>query len=414
MRGGLQGFRIFLLCLALGVAAIAAVGTLRSAIQTGLEDQGAILLGGDALMEFTYRFADETELAYMDRIATRRSEVVDFRSMAVIEGDSALTQIKAVDANYPLYGEVTLDPAVPLDDALATKDGLPGAVLDPVLISRLSLNIGDTFTLGTQVFRLTAAVIREPDSNTTFSLGPRTIIRTEALAQSGLLAPGSLYETEYRLALPPGTNLEALKTEAETTLRDKGMSWSDSRRAAPGIENFVDRIGSFLVLVGLAGLAVGGVGISAAVRAYLEGKIPTIATLKTIGAEGGLIFRIYLAQILALAALGILAGLILGAGIPMLAAPIIEAQLPFPANIALAPMALIEAAFYGLVTALLFTLWPLARTEKVRAAALYRGGEGQRGRPRGIYIAALIGLAILLIGGAVLLSGIPELALGAA
>ncbi len=414
LRGGLKGFRIFLLCLALGVAAIAAVGTLRAAIQSGLEDQGAVLLGGDAQMEFTYRFADAEELAYMDRIATRRSEIVDFRSMAVVDGDSALTQIKAVDAAYPLYGTVTLDPAIPLAEALATTDGLPGAALDPVLISRLSLEIGDTFTLGTQSFRLTAAILREPDSTGGFTLGPRTLIRTEALAQSGLLAPGSLYETEYRLALPPGTDLAALEATTEDTFRDKGMSWSDSRRAAPGIENFVDRIGSFLVLVGLAGLAVGGVGISAAVRAYLEGKIPTIATLKTIGAEGSLIFRIYLTQILALAVVGTLAGLILGAGIPLLLAPMIEAQLPFPADIAVSPMPLVEAAFYGLVTALLFTLWPLARTENVRAAALYRGGEGQRGRPRGIYIAALVGLGILLIGGAVLLSGIPELALGAA
>jgi putative ABC transport system permease protein len=414
LRGGLQGFRIFLLCLALGVAAIAAVGTLRTAIQSGLEDQGAILLGGDAQMEFTYRYADDTERAYMDRIATRRSEVVDFRSMAVITDDSALTQIKAVDANYPLYGAVTLDPVIPLADALATTDGLPGAVLDPVLISRLSLAIGDTFTLGTQQFRLTAALIREPDSTGGFTLGPRTIVRTEDLARSGLLAPGSLFETKYRLALPAASDLEALKTEAETTFRDKGMTWADSRRAAPGIENFVDRIGSFLVLVGLSGLAVGGVGISAAVRAYLEGKIATIATLKTIGAEGRLIFRIYLVQIIALSVIGIVAGLILGAGLPMLLAPVIEAQLPFPADIAMAPMPLIEAAFYGLTTALLFTLWPLARTENIRAAALYRGGEGQRGRPHGRYIAALIGLAVLLIGGAVLLSGIPELALGAA
>jgi putative ABC transport system permease protein len=414
LRGGLQGFRIFLLCLTLGVAAIAAVGTLRTAIQSGLEDQGAILLGGDAQMEFTYRYADDTERAYMDRIATRRSEVVDFRSMAVITDDSALTQIKAVDANYPLYGAVTLDPAMPLADALATTDGLPGAVLDPVLVSRLSLAIGDTFTLGTQQFRLTAALIREPDSTGGFTLGPRSIVRTADLATSGLLAPGSLFETKYRLALPPASDLETLKTEAETTFRDKGMTWADSRRAAPGIENFVDRIGSFLVLVGLSGLAVGGVGISAAVRAYLEGKIATIATLKTIGAEGRLIFRIYLVQIIALSVIGIVAGLILGAGLPMLLAPVIEAQLPFPADIAMAPMPLIEAAFYGLTTALLFTLWPLARTENIRAAALYRGGEGQRGRPHGRYIAALIGLAVLLIGGAVLLSGIPELALGAA
>ena len=88
-----------------------------------------------------------------------------------------------------------------------------------------------------------------------------------------------------------------LEDQAEAAFRDKGMRWTDSRNAAPGIESFVDRIGSFLVLVGLAGLAVGGVGISSAVRSYLEGKVETIATLKTLGAEGGLIFRIYLWQI---------------------------------------------------------------------------------------------------------------------
>ena len=90
------------------------------------------------------------------------------------------------------------------------------------------------------------------------------------------------------------------KQAAEAEMDGAGMRWSDSRRAAPGIETFVERIGSFLVLVGLAGLAVGGVGVSAAVRAYLEGKIPTIATLKTLGAEGGLIFQVYLIQVAAI------------------------------------------------------------------------------------------------------------------
>ena len=381
LRGGLRGFRIFLACLALGVAAIAAVGTLRSAIQSGLQDQGAILLGGDAQMEFTYRFADDAERAYMATIATGISEVVDFRSMVVIPDEAALTQIKAVDANYPLTGIVTLEPAIPLAQALASTD-LPGAVMDPVLIDRLSLTIGDTFTLGTQTFRLTAALLREPDSAAAgFTLGPRTIVRTDALQGSGLIAPGSLYETQYRLLLNPGAALETIERAAKAAFRDKGMRWSDSRRAAPGIERFVTNIGSFLVLVGLAGLAVGGVGVSSAVRAYLEGKIPTIATLKTLGAEGGLIFRVYLTQIAILAVLGTLIGLILGAGVPLLLAPIIEAQLPFPANITLAAKPLAEAAFYGLTTALLFTLWPLARTESVRAAALYRGGRWPQPAP---------------------------------
>lgn len=415
LRGGLRGFRVFLACLALGVAAIAAVGTLRTGIQQGLTDQGAVILGGDAEMRFTYRAADEGERAYMDSIATRVSEVYDFRSMALIDGDQALTQVKSVDDGWPLTGAATLDPAIPVAEALASQNGLPGALMDPVLISRLGLAIGDTFRLGTQDFRLTAALTREPDSASTgFALGPRTVVRTDALANSGLLTAGSLYETRYRLTLPPGTDLQLLENQAEAQFRDKGMRWTDSRNAAPGIEGFVDRIGSFLVLVGLAGLAVGGVGISAAIRSYLDGKTETIATLKTLGAEGGLIFHVYLWQTALLSALGILIGVALGALVPMLAAPLIEASLPFPATIRLSPMALVEAGFYGALSALIFTLLPLARTERIRPAALYRGGSGTRGWPRAPYLVALVALSVTLIGTATWFSGIPELALGAA
>lgn len=412
LRGGLSGFRVFLACLALGVAAIAGVGTIRAAIESGLRDQGAVILGGDAQMEFTYRYATPEERAFMDRIATATSEIVDFRSMVVVgqgdDADRALTQIKAVDSAYPLTGAVTLDPAIPLADALADQ----GAVMDRVLVDRLGLAIGDSFALGATTFRLSAVLVREPDSaGGGFTLGPRTIVLTTALADSGLIGPGSLYETEYRLALPPGANLQAMEDEAVAAFRDTGLRWSDSRRAAPGVERFVERIGSFLILVGLAGLAVGGVGIAAAVRAYLEGKIPTIATLKTLGADSATIFQTYLLQIATLSLVGVAAGLILGAGIPLLFAPVIEASLPFPATIGFAAMPLVEAAFYGIVTAFLFTLWPLARSESVRAAALYRGA-GNTGLPGVPYILALCALAGLLIGGAVLFSGTMRLALG--
>jgi putative ABC transport system permease protein len=417
LRGGLAGFRVFLACLMLGVAAIAAVGLVRAAIERGLQDQGAVLLGGDAQMEFTYRFALPDERAWMEARAERVSEIVDFRSMAVTgEGEAAeraLTQVKGVDGLYPLTGSVVLDPPVPLAEALATADGLPGAVMDKVLVDRMGLSLGDRFRLGTQAFRLGAVLLREPDSTAGgFALGPRTIVLTTDLAGSGLLEPGTLFETEYRLDLPQGTDLAGLERDAEAAFEDKGMSWSDSRRAAPGVERFVDRIGSFLVLVGLAGLAVGGVGVSAAVRAYLEGKVPTIATLKTVGAEGRVIFLVYLMQIGALTCVGVAMGVILGAGVPLLFSGMIEARLPFPVEFALYPGPLAEAAFYGVMTALLFTLWPLARTEQVRAAALYRGGAGTAGWPRWPYVAALLAVAALLIGGAVWFSGVWRLALG--
>ncbi len=413
LRGGLKGFRVFLACLALGVAAIAAVGMVRAAIQQGLEDQGAVLLGGDAQMEFTYRFATPEERAWIDGVADRVSEIVDFRSMAVVGEETALTQVKAVDDAYPLLGSVELE-AGDLPGALAVQDGTPGAAMDKVLVDRLGLAVGDRFRLGVKEFRLGAVLLREPDSTDGgFSLGPRTIVRTVDLAGSGLLEPGSLFETEYRLTLPPGTDLAAMEARAEAEFTDQGMRWQDSRRAAPGVDRFVDRIGSFLILVGIAGLAVGGVGVQAAVRAYLDSKVATIATLKTLGAEGRLIFRIYLLQIAVLAGIGVALGLLLGAGVPILFGGVIEAALPFPAEIGLYPMPLLEAAFYGVVTAFLFTLWPLARTEGVRAAALYRG-SGRGAVPAARHLWAIAGLAVLLVGGAVWFSGTWELTLGSA
>ncbi len=419
LRGGLKGFRIFLACLALGVAAIAAVGSVREAIQSGLSREGAVILGGDAEMSFTYRFASEAERAWMEDTSVRVSETVDFRSMVVVDRgetpERGLTQVRGVDGAYPLYGAVGLDPAIPLEEALATTDR-PGAVMDRLLIDRLALGVGDVFRLGTQEFELRAALVTEPDgASGGFGLGPRTIVTLEGLEGSGLLAPGTLFDSQYRLALPEGADLAALADEARGRFEETGMRWRDSRNGAPGVQEFVDRIGAFLVLVGLAGLAVGGVGVSAAVRAYLDGKVETIATLKTLGAEGRTIFAAYFAQVGLLTLVGLAMGLALGAALPFVFAPLIAAQLPVPIAFAVYPGPLAEAALYGALTALIFTLWPLARTEQVRAAALFRDASGPvRSWPRPVWMALTVALAATLVGLATWLSGIEQLALGTA
>lgn len=413
LRGGIAGFRVFLACLALGVAAIAGVGMVRSAIETGLTEQGAILLGGDAQAEFTYRFATPDERAWLEGIATRVSEVVDFRSMAVAGESRVLTQVKSVDDAYPLLGSAEVE-GTTLTAALAGSGGLPGGVMDRVLADQMGLAPGDRFALGRQEFVLGGILLREPDSATGgFALAPRTIVRTADLAQSGLLQPGTLFDSAYRLDLPDGADLAGLQAAAEDRFRDQGLRWSDSRRAAPGVENFVERIGSFLILVGLAGMAVGGVGIASAVRAWLEGRIATIATLRTLGADARLVFRICVLQIAALAGLGVALGLALGIGLPLLLAGPIAANLPFPVHLAPAARPVLEASFYGLTSAFLFALWPLARAERVRAAALYRGGLAG-GWPAPRHLITMAGLAVLLIGGAALLSEAWEMTLATA
>lgn len=419
LRGGLKGFRIFLACLVLGVGAIAAVGTVKTSIEQGLTREGAVLLGGDVEMQFTHRHALEAEQEWIATHSEHTSEIVDFRSMAIVgegnETETGLTQIKGVDGNYPLFGKVQLMPDMSLAQALANGNGQPGAVMQQLLIDRLGLHIGDKFRLGTKDFRLTAALIREPDTaGGSFGLGPRTIVARTALDDSGLLQPGALFTAKYRLKLPANTDLSTLKSEAESLFKNKGLRWRDSRNGAPGIQRFVSRIGAFLVIVGLAGLAVGGVGVSAAVRAYLSEKTKVIATLKSLGAEGSTIFQVYMLQIGALTVLGVALGLLFGATVPLIFAPLIEASLPIPAAFAIHPKPLIEAAIYGFLTAFLFTLWPLAKARDIRAATLFRDAVGQvKAWPRIQYIILTAVLLALLIGLAASFSGIPELALWA-
>jgi len=414
LRGGLQGFRIFLACLALGVAAIAAVGTVRASIQSALSDNGASLLGGDAVMNMTYRFASDAERDWMTEIAISISESVDFRSMIVVNRDTverSLTQVQAVDDLYPLVGKVTLDPPMPLADAFAGNGTYPGGVMERVLADRLGLQSGDTFNLGDQVFTLSAILVSYPDNaGGGFGLGPRSLVLLDDLANSGLLATGTLMETNYRLKLPAGSDLQTLETESDTRFRDDGVRWRDSRAGAPRIARFVDRIANFLVLVGLSGLAVGGVGVSAAVRSYLAGKTAVIATLKTLGATRSTIFLTYFLQIGVLTLAGIAIGLVLGAAIPLLAAPFIEPHLPIPTNFALQTGPLLEAAIYGLLSALIFTLWPLSRTEDIKAATLFRDAMGAGHVlpalrylvATAVLVAALIGVAIMFTGTAFL------------
>ena len=419
LRGGLKGFRVFLACLSLGVAAIAAVGTVRESIQSGLLREGATILGGDAEIELTYRFASDDERRWMAANSLEYSEIVDFRSMAVVERaddtERGLTQVKAVDQAYPIYGAVALEPVMDLSAALDGQDTLPSAVMDQVLVDRLGLGIGEIFRLGRTDFVLSAVLAREPDNATgIFTLGPRTIVRTVDLADSGLLLPGTLFQTAYRLRLPPGSDLDAVQAAAETAIEGGGFRWRDRRDGAPGVAEFVDRLGNFLILVGLAGLAVGGVGVSAAVRAYLDEKVRVIATLKSLGADGRTIFQVYLLQIGLMTVLGVILGLILGAGASLLLAPVIEARLPVPTVAGLQAAPLAEAALYGVLAAALFAVWPLSRTENIRAATLFRDATlGISGWPRARYVAFSAIVLALLIGAAATFSGQARLTLWA-
>ncbi|RVC79755.1 ABC transporter permease, partial [Mesorhizobium sp. M4A.F.Ca.ET.022.05.2.1] len=411
MRGGLSGFLIFLACIALGVAAIGGVNSVAQAITAGVANQGQTLLGGDLRFQLNQRGTTPAERGFLDRLGTI-SHSASMRSMARLEdgSDQALVEAKAVDEAYPLYGALATEPPLPREALFAERSGVFGAAAPDLLFDRLNLKLGDRVKLGAATFELRARLVSEPDAvSDGFGFAPRLLVSTEGLAASGLVQPGSLVENAYKIRLPAGaseTDLKAIQDQAAKTFPEAGWSIRTRSNAAPALSSNIERFSQFLTLVGLTALVVGGVGVANAVRAYLDGKRGVIATFKSLGASGGFVFTVYLVQILLIAGLGIVAGLILGAAMPFAASAALQSVIPVPAEGGFYPGALAMAALFGLLVTLAFALLPLGRARDVPATALFREmGFESRGFPRLPYVAAAVGIALVLAALAILFSG---------
>ncbi|AMN55555.1 glycosyl transferase family 1 [Labrenzia sp. CP4] len=409
LRGGLKGFYIFIACIALGVAAIAGVTSVSRALTEGISREGQSILGGDLDFSLIHRQADADQLAYLNGLGDL-SRVATTRAMArrPETGDQALVELKAVDGPYPLYGTFELASGKALETALARKDGTWGAVVDPSLLARLGANVGDTLSLGRATIRIADTIANEPDKLAGgMEFGPRLLISDAALPETGLIQPGSLVRWHYRVRMAPAPNLEAMEgivEEAKSAQPDAGWRIRSRANASPGLQRSIDRFAQFLTLVGLTALVVGGVGVANAIRAYLETKREVIASFKCLGSTGGFVFKIYLVQMLVLALLGIVVGLVLGALIPFAAAAALAPVLPVKLAASIYPTELALGLVYGLLTALAFAIWPLGRAHDVPPTALFRDivtGGAKLPRKRYLFataatVLALAAIAILL------------------
>lgn len=402
MRGGLSGFAIFLACIALGVAAIGGVNSVARSIGDGVAAQGQPLLGGDLRFRLNQREADEAELAFLHANGDV-SHSASMRSMARLAdgSDQALVEVKAVDDAYPLYGALEVEPALGHDALFGERTGSFGAAAPELLFERLGLKVGDRIMLGNASFELRAELVSEPDAvSEGFGFAPRLLVSLEGLRASGLVVAGSLVEHSYKLRLEPGASdarLERVEAQARAALPEAGWSIRTRSNAAPALSANIERFSQFLTLVGLTSLVVGGVGVANAVRAYLDGKRGVIASFKSLGASGGFVFTVYLVQTLLIAAIGIAAGLVLAVLMPFAASGALQAIIPVPAEAGIYPAALALAATFGILVTLAFAILPLGRARDVPATALFRelGFEG-RGRPRLVYIATAVGIALSL------------------
>ncbi|MEM7569666.1 MAG: FtsX-like permease family protein [Pseudomonadota bacterium] len=424
MRGGLAGFRVFIACLALGVAAIAAVGGVTQGILEQLSAKGQEILGGDVDIRLNQRVASDEEFTYLLQNSEQIARVMRLRAMARAESNQkrTLVELKAVEDAYPLYGTLELSSTEPRPQLFEKRGDIWGAVIEPTLMTQLGVDIGDVLAVGDTRYEIRATITVEPDkSNEGFQLGPTLMVPHSSMEETGLVRLGSLIRHHYRLRLGSEVDVDAWLEDLNARFPDAGWRIRDRSNGAPGIRRFIDQMGMFLTLVGLTALTVGGVGVGNAVRGYLDQRTETIATFKVLGADGSTVFRIYVLQIAIIAAAAIVLGLALGTLAPLFVSQALKDVLPVAPEFKIYPVQLGLAAVYGLLITAVFSLWPLAKARDIPAARLFRqlvapdkSWPAQRFViATGLAIAGIVGLAIGLAEDKTLAAGFVAAAIGA-
>lgn len=393
-----KGLRLLLVCLFLGVGALAAIGSLTGSIEHELVARGRQVLGGDVELKTWQRTLSDAEL---QALASYGTVSRGYRLQAIVRkgGLTAPVALKAVEANWPLYGRLALKDG--------RKVGAPpeGTIwLAEGTAARLGVKPGDTVSVAEVPQRVGGIIGSDPETlSEGFSFGDTAISALSLPDRAGLTATGAMYRGAVRVKFAdPARDPDVVVKAMQRKFGDAAFDARTRKAASPSTQRFVSRMGQFLSLVGLAALAIAGIGIGGGVSSYLEARRTGIATLKVLGATSGDIVRVYLLQVGAAALAGSVAGLIVGVAVTPLLARALGTLLPVESGFMLAPFALLTATAYGLLVALVFAAPPLARARSFPAMALMRAHVAPlatRSRawamPVGIGLGAIVALAML-------------------
>jgi putative ABC transport system permease protein len=353
---------LYMSSISLGVAALVAIDSFTDNVSTSVAEQSKALLGGDISLRSRVAYSPKVTQLFdsLERTGTQVSQITQFASMGLVprSGNTRLIQVRAVTANYPLYGEITTEPAG-LWPRLA---GGRYAVVDPGVLVSLDAQIGDTIMLGTARFVILAAVRSVPgDAGVAVAIAPRVFIPRQYVSETGLLVFGSRAEYETLLKMPPdlsparfAARFNPLFSSETPRVRLETVAENESE-----MRESIEELGKFLGLVGLVALLLGGIGVASGVHAFVMKKIDTVAVLRCLGATSSQVLLIYVVQAAAMGLLGAIFGAALGVLVQFGLPVVLRDVLPVDVSVQLVPKAIGLGLGIGVWVSLIFALRPL-------------------------------------------------------
>ncbi|HEY7531299.1 MAG TPA: FtsX-like permease family protein, partial [Nitrospiraceae bacterium] len=396
-RGAWRHFLYFFVCIAVGVGALVGISLFATNVERAVTREARGLLGGDIEVRLSRPMTgkgQEVLASFMNRgiAITHVSELVAMVARPQ-EGDpgrasTQIVELKAVEQAYPLYGTIRLEPATTLDALLhpdAQQCGSAscfGAVVQESLLIRTGLSVGQYLTIGQARFLITGLVRIEPDrAANAFSLGPRVLVSQDGLHAAKLIKPGSRVRERYLLKIPSDLPIGPLIGELRGRLGAESARVAGYRDAQPQLKQFLQQLARYLGLIGLTALFIGGLGVATSVQAFLREKVPTIAILKTLGADSQTVIKTYTLQAVWLGLIGSIVGSACGIGLQRSLPSLVEhffgsdllQQLGFVPDLSVSSLwPVTKGIALGLLSTLLFTLWPLLTIRNIKPGAILR------------------------------------------
>ena len=400
--------KLLLWAVILAVGALTAVGFFADRMRAGLERDAAQLLGGDAVVlsdkPLPPPFLDDVRARGL-----RRSDSVNFPSMARAGGAARLAAVKAVDAAYPLRGTISVreadGDAAPLH-AYAHGPAPGTAWIDPSLAASLDLKIGGGLELGDTTLRVAGFIQVEPDRGTGFSaLAPRAMINVADVPATGLVQPSS--RVTYRLAVvAPGADglpARAFVDDAKARIKAqtlRGIRIETLANGRPEMTQTVDRAQQFLSLVALLTALLSAVAVAVAARDFAQRPLDDCAMLRVLGLTQRRIAAIHAIEFIGLGLAASVGGLALGfvmhLGFIALLTAWLPAGLPWPG---IAPALL--GVGVGLTLLVGFGLPPVLQLARVPPLRVLRRDVGSpKAASLGVLVGAFGGFVALMVAAA--------------
>ncbi len=414
LAAGVLGLRLFMACVGVASLMLGAVWVLGDGLSRALTQSGTTLLGGDAAVSVVNVPLDDDIVARIGTLG-EVSKVAEMRTSARVGEQRITVEVKGIDDLYPLFGAVTLQDGAPFRDVLSARNDLPTAIVEPAFLARAGIDVGDTVQLGEADFRVGGVLAIEPDrlSAGRFMVGPRILVETRNLAETGLMQFGALIDYRYRLRFP--TNVEAIDGIAALAemVPERGWELESPADAGDRVRRTVDRTTTFLGVAGLVALIIGLAGAWASAQSWILRRGRTIALYRLSGATPSVVILLHASIILVAS----LVGLVVGLGAAFTAAAtlldLVAARLHLTWDVA----ALVSPALrvtWILVLGLIGTsVSALSLAAKLSPGAAMRSGETELSPDRR-HLAVGLGLIVLAVAAAVFSLPIPAMASAAA